>query len=189
MTTRNQTNQETAFRQQYDGEPSAVVGWDDLKAPSTRIRQGATAKPDFDDTNMGLLFPQNDATEIGYIILQFPHAYKEGSNIRPHIHYVQDEVADPVFKFDYRWYNTDSDPSGSFTTLTQDDTAFVYSSGSLHQIATFPEIDGTGKTLSSIIEIKLYRDDNVVSGDVLTKEFDIHYQIDQERGSRQEFVK
>jgi len=31
-------------------------------------------------------------------------------------------------------------------------------------------------------------DDNVVSGEVLVKEFDIHYQIDS-FGSRQEFVK
>lgn len=32
-------------------------------------------------------------------------------------------------------------------------------------------------------------DDNVVTGDVLVKEFDIHYQIDVPGGSRTEFVK
>jgi hypothetical protein len=39
-----------------------------------------------------------------------------------------------------------------------------------------------------MLDIKLYRDDNVVTGDVLLKEFDIHYQIDG-LGSVQEFVK
>ena len=36
-------------------------------------------------------------------------------------------------------------------------------------------IDGTGKDISSIMIIKLYRDDNAYTGDVLTYEFDIHY--------------
>ncbi|GAG60190.1 unnamed protein product, partial [marine sediment metagenome] len=42
--------------------------------------------------------------------------------------------------------------------------------------------------LSSIMDIKLYRDDNVAIGDVLTKEFDIHFRKDMS-GSRQELIK
>lgn len=50
-------------------------------------------------------------------------------------------------------------------------------------------IDGSGITgVSSILDIKLYRDDNVVTGDVLVKEFDIHYLVDAD-GSRQEYIK
>lgn len=163
--------------------------WDDLRFPATLIRQGATTKPDFDITNMGLLFPQNDATEIAYIIGQFPHARQNGSSIRPHIHFVQDEAELPVFKMDYRWYKNGSDPTGSFTTLTAETFAFTYTSGSILQIASFPEIVGTAiDAVSSVIDIKLYRDDNVVTGDVLVKEFDIHYQIDG-NGSREEFIK
>jgi len=180
---------QNAIDQQYDGEQSVEIGWDDMRSPATTIRQGATNKPDFDATNLGLLFPQNNATEIAYSILQFPHGYKEGSNIKPHLHYIQDEASDPVFKIDYKWYNADTAIPVSFTTLTQTGTAFTWSSGSLHQIATFPEIVGTGMKLSSMFDVKIYRDDNVVAGDVLVKEFDIHYQIDQERGSRQEFIK
>lgn len=177
-----------AIDQQYDGDEAVNVGWDDLRAPATRIRQGVTAKPDFDTVNFGLLFPQNDPLEIAYIILQFPHGYKEGSNIRPHIHYTQNGASDPVFEMDYRWYNVGDDASGSFTTITQNGTAGTVADG-FAQIGVFPEIDGTGMELSSIFELRLYRDDNVVTGDVLLKEFDIHYQTDQERGSRQEYVK
>ena len=76
--------------------------WDDLRFPSTRIRQGATAKPDFDITNIGLLFPQDDATEIAYLLAQMPHDWKEGSAIYPHMHYIQSVAEQPVFKIDYK---------------------------------------------------------------------------------------
>ena len=168
---------------------SNEIRWKDMLFPATRIRQGATQKPDFDTTNLGLLFPQNDATEIAYIIAQVNHEYKLESGLKPHIHYVQDEAAEPVFKIDYRWYKNGADPTGAFTTLTASTFAFTYSSGSIAQIVSFPEISGSGfNTISSILDIKLYRDDNVVTGDVLVKEFDIHYQLD-DRGSATEFTK
>ena len=59
------------------------IVWKDATFPATRLRQGASLKPDFDTTNIGLLFPQNDATEIVYINHQLNHDYKLGSNIRP----------------------------------------------------------------------------------------------------------
>lgn len=167
----------------------AETVWDDLRFPLTRDKQGQSDKPDFDFTNIGLLFPQNIPTEIVYIIGQFTHERKNGSDIKPHIHFVQTSASTPIFKIDYRWYKNGQDPSGSFTTLTASTFTFTYVSGSIMQIVSFPTISGTAiDTVSSIIEIKLYRDDNVAIGDVLTKEFDIHYQKDT-IGSRQEFVK
>jgi len=178
-----------------DGQYRAYGGaaqWDDLKFPATTLRQGATTKPDFDATNLGLLFPQNDATEIVYIIAQIPHEWKLESAISPHIHFVQDfdhTVTTPVFKMDYRWYKNGADPTGSFTTITASTFVFTYTSGSILQIVSFPDISATGiDTVSSVLDIKLYRDDNVVTGDILVKEFDIHYQIDS-FGSDTEFTK
>ena len=163
--------------------------WDDMKFPATRIRQGATAKPDFDTTNMGLLFPQNDATEIAYMIGQFSHAYKLGTNIHPHIHWLQNSATFPTFKMDYRWYKNGADPTGGFTTLTFDTHIFTYSSGSIMQLSSFPDIVGSAiDTVSSIIEIRLYRDDNDLAGDVLLKELDLHYESDR-IGSREEYTK
>jgi len=163
--------------------------WDDLRFPASRIRQGATAKPDFDVTNLGLLFPQDDATEIAYIIGQMPHEYLLESDLEPHIHFFQEEATTPTFKLDYRWYKNGADPTGSFTTITAATFAFTYTSGTIMQIASFPSIDATGiDSVSSIIDIKLYRDDDDISGDVLLKEFDIHYKIDS-LGSRQQFTK
>lgn len=42
--------------------------------------------------------------------------------------------------------------------------------------------------VSSIMLIKLYRDDNTYTGNAVTYQFDIHYQKDT-IGSRQEFIK
>jgi hypothetical protein len=169
---------------------SSIV-WDDLRFPFTRDKQGQNTLPDFDFTNLGLLFPQNDTSEIVYIIGQFPHTRKNGSNIRPHIHFVQTSASQPVFKMDYRWYKNGEDPTVAFTTVTFNSFAFTYpGSGSILQIVSCPEIDGSLiDSVSSVLDIKIYRDDNVVSGDILTKEFDIHYQIDILGGSRQEFIK
>lgn len=168
---------------------SNEVRWRDDKYPATLLRQGATLKPDFDTTNLGLLFPQNDATEIAYIISQINHEWVLESGLKPHIHYVQDEADEPVFKMDYRWYKNGADPTGGFTTITASTFAFTYTAGSILQIVSFPEISGSGiDTVSSILDIKLYRDDNVVTGDILVKEFDIHYQVD-DRGSHIEFTK
>lgn len=167
-----------------------ATAFDDLRIPLTQTKQGATAKPDFDYTNIGYLFPQNDPDEILYIIAQMPHSWKQGSTIYPHIHYSQDESGQPVFKIDYKWVNTGGTLPAEFTTLALNTNVFTYSSGTIHQICGSggTGIAGTGKTLSSLLLIKLYRDDNVVSGDVLAYDFDIHFQIDG-YGSKTEYGK
>jgi len=163
--------------------------WEDFRFPATRIRQGATQKPDFDTTNLGLLFPQNDAAEIAYMIAQMPHSYKFETDLQPHIHWVQAQATFPTFRMDYRWYENGGDPTGGFTTISVNTGVFAYIAGSICQISAFPAISGAGKdSVSSILDIKLYRDDNDVAGDILLKEFDIHFQLDQ-AGSDQEYVK
>lgn len=175
----------------FQGE--AVV-WDDLRFQFTSQQRGVIItdfKPDFDETNLGLLFPQNDPSEITYIIAQFSHTRKHGSPIRPHIHYIQSQSAQPNYAMDYRWYENGAQVP-SFTTLhtsANDKGIFTYTSGDMLQIAEFPEIDGSAiDSVSSMMDIKIYRTDNDVSGDVLTKEFDIHYQLDGV-GSNSQYTK
>lgn len=173
----------------HRGQQGGQYRWTDLKFPLTRDKQGQAQKPDYDFTNMGLLFPQNDATEIVYLTSQFPHEGRN-SEIRPHIHFVQSVAAQPTFQIDYRIVeNGDNNSYKGFTTLSAVVFAFTWVSGDLMQIASFPSIDVSGLTsVSWMMDIKLYRNDNTVAGDVLGKEFDIHYQLD-DWGSRQEFVK
>jgi len=169
------------------------ITWTDFSVPLSQDKQGQSSKPDYDFTNLGLLFPRNDATEIAYGIIQMQHGKKLGTAIKLHLHYIQTSTLPPTFKVDYRWYNNGAEVPGSFTTLsTADGSKAILSfpgSISMLQIGAFPEIAAPeSENVSSNFEFKLYRDDNVDPADVLTKYIDIHYQVDA-LGSDAEYVK
>lgn len=171
------------------GSPNnSEIVWDDLRVPLTQGKLGTLDKPDFDFTNVGYLFPQNDPTEIIYIILQMPHAWREGSTVVPHIHWRQTVGTAVTWAMDYKWFNLDSAVPGAFTTLTTSSIVFPYTSGSLSQISSFGDLSGSGFLISSLLLIKIYRTDNTTTGDVLAWDFDIHYQLDMV-GSRLQFIK
>jgi hypothetical protein len=166
--------------------------WDDFSVPLTRDKQGQNEKPDYDFTNLGLLFPQNTASEIVYLVLQMPHRKRLGSSIQLHVHYIQSNATQPTFKADYKFYNNGAAVPGSFTTVSTADGnkgIFTYSSGSIMQIASFPPIVAPdSETVSANLDVKFYRDDNDLTGDCLAKYLDFHYEIDS-FGSAGEFTK
>lgn len=166
--------------------------WTDLSVPLTLDKQGQTSKPDYDYTELGLLFPQNDATEIAYMTFQMPHQKALDTAIRLHVHYVQSNATQPTFKVDYRFYNNGSAVPGAWTTLSTADGSkgvFSYTSGSILQIATFTDIAApSSEDVSANLDVKLYRDDNDLAGDVLAKYIDLHYQVNT-AGSRDEYTK
>jgi hypothetical protein len=164
--------------------------WNDKSFPMTSTRLGALSKPDFDLTNVGLLFPQNDASEKVYVNDQMSHEKKLDMAIKMHVHFVQDSSDIPIFKIDYRLYkNGQSIPN--FTTIDTSGESLVYTyvSGSIIQIIPFPDISAPlNETISANLDMIFYRDDNVVSGDVLVKFVDYHYEKDM-NGSREEYSK
>lgn len=166
--------------------------WDDFSVPLTRDKQGQSSKPDYDFTNLGLLFPQNDDAEIVYLTFQMSHSKKLGSDIKFHVHYIQDGTTQPTFKIDYKFYNNGSTVPASWTTVSTADGSkgvFTYTSGDMLQIATFPAISApTDENVSANLDLKFYRDDNDVTGDVLAKYIDFHYERDS-FGSDEEFTK
>lgn len=167
--------------------------WDDISVSATQTKVGSNLKPDFDFTNLGLLFPQNDTSEKIYSVFQMSHRKKLGSSIQFHIHYIQSSANKPIFTIQYRFYNNGS-LVPSYSTLNTSDVGgnqgvFSYTSGSMLQIAKFPEITApANETVSANLDIILYRNDNTVIGDVLVKYIDLHYQIDSD-GSRSEYSK
>lgn len=170
-------------------EHTSVPRWTDLTFPFTQTRVGANLKPDFDFTNIGLLFPQNDTSEIVYITVQMPHGYKEGTPINPHIHAIQKANQAVRFDMDYKWYNVGDTEPVSWTKHIINQYEIPYTSGNLSQIIEGASmIDGTGKKISSILKIKLFRNDNTYTGDFFADQFDIHYQVDA-YGSEDEYVK
>lgn len=170
--------------------PSDTV-WDDLRIPATQFKQGATSKPDFDFTNVGYLFDAG-TNEEAYITCQMPHNWSEGTNLKPHVHWVTTASGVVVWRLEYRWTNVGELIPGSFTATTASTPIFSWSTGSLHNITAFTDINGDSKTLSSMLQIKLTRlaEDgaDTYGSDALALELDIHYQIDS-IGSTQEYVK
>jgi len=169
------------------------LAWDDFRMPLTRDKQGQSSKPDFDFTHIGLLFPSGDDSEIVYLIVQLPHDWAIGTTIKPHIHWKQSNGNNVVWKIDYRWFDNGDDIPGDFTTITATNQLYTYSAGDICQIDSWDGIDGGAiKDTSSIMHIKLYRNDAVDGGaggnDALAYEFDIHYQRDS-NGSYREFNK
>lgn len=162
--------------------------WIDYTMPLTTGKVGANSKPDFDYTNIGYLFPQNDTSEALYMVVQLPHGYKVGSNINPHVHYKRTEETTPTFKIDYAWFNI-GDEQPAYTTLTMNQHPIAYTSGSRHAIAEATDmLVGDSKGISSLLLVKLYRDDNAVTGDVLAWQFDCHIECDT-LGSSEEYIK
>ena len=166
--------------------------WDDLKAPATAINPpGIASDPDFDTTYGGWLFNAS-GVELLWIILQMPHDYKEGSAIRPHVHWypISTNTGDVYWRMEYKWTNVNDTDAGTFTTLNVldagDGTAYK------HQVVNFDEIAGTGKKISSLLIIKFSRQGSegtdTYTGDALFREFDVHYQKDG-FGSDEEYVK
>jgi hypothetical protein len=170
-------------------EEDAPVTWDDLNFPLNLSRRGNRTKPDYDDENLGFLFPRDDTSEYIDFIVQMPHAWKEGSEINPHVHIQQDQALQGVFKIEYIWYNIGDPIPDIWEELVLDQYAIDYVSGNIAQILEpAAKLDGTGKRISSILKIRLYRDDDVYVGDLFADQFDIHYQLDS-NGSIEEYVK
>lgn len=168
---------------------SATV-WDDLFFPLMTGKQGQTDKPAFDFNSMGYLFPQADNTQIMYITAQFPHSWKIGSTIHPHIHWKQENTGSPIFKLDYKWFSIGGSVPNTFETYIMATKNIPYTSGSMHQLNSGSAgISGSSITgVSSMMLMKLYRDDNAYTGNALTYQLDIHIEKDA-LGSESEYNK
>lgn len=173
----------------------AGTAWDDISVDMTPTRRGANNKPDYDYTNLGLLFPQNDVSEKVYFTKQMKHRKKLGSSIGFHVHYIQSTAGQPTYVAQYKFYNNNAAPSAGWTTVTTADAggskgAFTYTSGSLLQIAKFPAIAApANEGLSANFDCIMWRlNDSTPAADVLTKYVDIHIEMDS-LGSTLEYTK
>lgn len=172
---------------------SATV-WDDIFFPLVTAKQGQTDKPAFSTTEIAYLFPENDTAEFMYIIAQIPHTYMIGSDLSPHVHWKQTQSGSVTFKMDYKWFPISGSVPASFETHIMNTPAVTYTSGSMHQLTYGTKISGsmlqtTSVGVSSMMLIKLYRDDNgTYPGNAVVYQFDLHY-LKNSLGSRTEFVK
>lgn len=159
--------------------------WDDLRTPVDAIRlRGVPADPSPGafpvGTNPQALYFSPTALNEVFITVQMPHTWWEGTAIYPHVHWGPiDSIAGNVeWEMEYSWANIGA-VFGATATITVVDPIAAQNT---HQIASFSAIDGTGMTISSILQIRLYRDGtagnvhDTYGNSAALLEFDIHYQ-------------
>ena len=157
----------------------AIPKYNDIVFELTQSRIGVNLKPDYDYTNIGLLFPQNDTNEFITITAQMPHSWVEGSTVYPHIHINQSQNQQATFRIQYKWYNIGDTIPTSFTNYDLTTYLSTYTSGNIANAIGNPNrIDGTGKKISSFLKMKIFRTDNAYVGDILADQFDVHILVD-----------
>lgn len=176
--------------------------YDDDKYPFTAFQLNSPAgRIDYNYTDVGIDFQDNCIYPDDMLVAaaQMPHKRKNGSEILPHLHFLQNQNAIPNFLLAYRLYNNGDLVPASWVLATWNSSAFTYVSGTLTQIIGFPDIDGSAlNKVSGWMDIKIYRDTTNASGlfagndpytgNVTLKEYDNHLLIDS-IGSRLPFVK
>jgi hypothetical protein len=181
------------------------TSFEDLRFPLTgRNIDTASGRIDYNFYNGSVVFADNaryNIAETVSFLIQLPHSWKEGTDLRPHIHWLQQSSNMPNWLIAYKWY-----AKAASTVISTDwtghtfskygDNAFTYSTGVIHQLTGFSNIDATGKGFSDCLHICLWRDSGNDSGeftgadpsslDEHVLEFDIHYEVDS-FGTDEEF--
>ena len=131
--------------------------WDDLRVPLVSTRAAANA-PDFaqlQDDGAGsvgifsFLFDANTMEQL-FFAAQLPHRYKPGTNLRPHLHGAMTTGGAGTVSVGLELSLAPFGVAVPQTTILS--AAMVASGEALqHQIAAFPEVDGTGLRESSMI--------------------------------------
>lgn len=188
--------------------------WDDLRVPLTAGKIGASNPPTFsqfmdDAGSVGVyLWRFGDQAVVGneeqlWFAAQLPHSYAEGTDIKVHIHWspAAGGAAGQFVKWglEYTWINIDG-TFGNTTIITSDastaPTATTSGDGTMlvdkHYTTEIGAIVGTGKTISSMLACRVFRNSSHADDDLPQAAFglevDFHFEIDT-MGSRQELIK
>ena len=164
--------------------------WDDLRAPASGINPaGQISPPSVNAADGSLTFSTSDAVCAWF---QLPHAWKEGTDLNPHIHWSKTTSASGTvnWQIKYKWFNI-GDVAGAFSSLNSGIDQVPNSDiADKHALMTFPIFSGVGKTISSMVCIYLVRttSGDTYGADVNLYEIDLHYERDS-NGSSQIYIK
>lgn len=160
--------------------------FDDLHIPVTSVKVPAAKAPSWVDFKGTQVLGFGDQAveaneEIVYFTVQLPHTWKEGSDLGAHVHWCVESAvtADVIWKLSYSWANIYGlFPSETVTTITGSSEG----GEAKHIISLLPTLDGSNKTLSSMLLCCLSRNsseagDTLTDVDALLLEVDFHYQI------------
>lgn len=169
-----------------------ATAWEDLRVPVSAVRVPGAKAPTWTAYSASQLLGFSYQAVAGneeeiYFVAQVPHSYKEGSNITPHVHWVpnEDTVDDPEvvrWGLEYEWINMDGTFAGTTTIYAEES---MTDRADDHIRTDFSAITGTGKTMSSMIVCRLFRNsshenDTYDNGTALALllETDFHFEQD-----------
>lgn len=171
--------------------------WDDLRAPSAAINPPGAASDPGVDPNDGMYVFDSTGVEVLFIQQQLPHGWKQGSNVRPHIHWAKtsDAAGTVAWKLEYKLCAVGAVYPAAFTSLG---IVSVPEQGLLstqaHVVTAWGDIDlsAYANTTSLMIFYKLSRVPTDLSdtygADAKMFEFDTHYLRDC-AGTIHEYIK
>jgi len=189
-----------------DGSLSYVgnaTRWEDLKVPVNSVKIKNTeldeARWDTFMGNLALLWFENSKEDDAVFTVQMPHGWKQGTAIKPHVHWTTGRGGDTTdpgnnrveWNLEYTWVNV-GDAFAAPITITSSAVAGP-NTGSIavreHVITPLGSIAASGLELSSMLVCRLFRSGtDSFGGDAGLLEIDFHYQVDSD-GSNQEYTK
>lgn len=171
--------------------------WEDCRVAVNNVKVPATKNPDWVAYKGGLLLSFGaEAVEANeeevYFMIQLPHAIKEGSTIKPHVHWIAkaDEATKIVrWGMTYSFANIDADFPAETAIYINGETN---NDADKHLVAYFPDIPLPTMKISGMLIIKFFRNSSSASDtytdEAYLLEFDVH--IEQNTiGSREVLVK
>jgi hypothetical protein len=172
--------------------------WDDLRVGAGQFWRGTAGNPNQLVWKTTLALYEFTTGDQLYFTTQMPHTYKEGTDIKPHIHWtphtrgVIESGKTVNWRLDLTVKNIDG-IFGAATTYDLTDTCDGADEKHQFQYAT-ADISGTGLTISNMLVGRLYR----LAGDTWTTntpgnnpallELDFHYEMDSP-GAHTDLVK
>lgn len=160
--------------------------WEDLNVAPFSTSLGPNVRPPsvvkFKDNGAGSTgsylygFDETKEQEV-FFSVQLPHAWKEGSDLRPHVHFTTPtQTATTItWGLEYTWQNIGSGAYGNTSILTN---AVACPIAYTHTIGSLGTISGVGKKISSILICRLFRATGGYVGDALLLSVDFHIQLD-----------
>jgi hypothetical protein len=178
--------------------------WEDLRFPGTGAgADTSTGRLSTDYAEAMLVFASNARypEEPWIMNAQLPHGWKEGSELRPHLHWMQEEANDPNWLLAYRIAQKGQAVAtvgiGWFFAIPAVARVYTYASR-IHQITSWAPIYTAGWEVSDMMQFILFRDSTNVSTlfagadpytvDAYVLEFDAHV-IMENLGSPNEYFK
>lgn len=158
--------------------------WDDLRfVPVASNLYSAAGRIDYNYAEGTIEFAAAaDTTDYLVFVAQMSHQWSDLKTLRPHIHWLQKSANVPAWKLQWRIWPKGKAAVDWNTAVLFSAHSFAYTSGTIHQITSFPEIDlsagGEGYGLSMILQFRVIRDSGDAadtSSDVESLlEFDLH---------------